>query len=81
MCKYPLLQHHQFNNDFQENLLNKVQTEKKLSVLAADFNLNSIKYSKTTDINQFLEKILCHYFMPQITQTTQQAEQKHFLTT
>ena len=37
------MQHNQFNNDFQENLLTKIQTEKKLSVLAADFNSNPIK--------------------------------------
>ena len=75
------MQHNQFNNDFQENLLTKIQTEKKLSVLAADFNSNPIKYQKTTGINQSVSwEKLCHYFMPQITQITQQAEQQHFLT-
>ena len=64
--KNPSMQHCKFNNDFQ-NLLNKIQTEKKFSVLAGDFNLNLIKHSKTTGINQFLEIILSHNFMPQIT--------------
>ena len=64
------MQHYKFNNDFLENLLNKTQTEKKFSVLAGDFNLNLIKYSKTTGINQFLEIILSHNFMPQITLPT-----------
>ena len=67
MYKHPSMQHYKFNNDFLQNLLNKIQTEKKFSVLAGDFNLNLIKYSKTTGINQFLEIILSHNFMPQIT--------------
>ena len=70
MYKHPSMQHYEFNNDFLQNLLNKIQTEKKFSVLAGDFNLNLIKYSKTTDNNQFLEIILSHNFMPQITLST-----------
>ena len=67
------MQHYKLNSEFPENLLNKIQTEKKFSVLAADFNLNLIKYSKTTGINQFLEIILSHKFMPQITLPTRVA--------
>ena len=70
MYKHPSMQHYKFNNDFLQNLLNKIQTEKKFSVLAGDFNLNLIKHSKTTGINQFLEIILSHNFMPQITLPT-----------
>ena len=66
MYKHPSMQHYKFNNDFLQNLLNKIQTEKKFSVLAGDFNLNLIKYSQTTGISQFLEIILPHNFMPQI---------------
>ena len=64
------MQHYKFNNDFLENLLNKIQTEKKFSILAGDFNLNLIKYSKTTGINQFPKIIFSHNFMPQITLPT-----------
>ena len=67
MYKHPSMQHYKFNNDFLQNLLNKIQTEKKFCVLAGDFNLNLIKYSKTTGINQFLEIILSQNSMPQIT--------------
>ena len=70
MYKHPSMQHYKFNNDFLQNLLNKIQTEKKFSVLAGDFNLNLIKYSKTTGISQFLEIILSHNFMSQITLPT-----------
>ena len=64
------MQHYKFSKDFLENLLNKIQTEKQFSVLAGDFNLNLIKYSKTTGINQFLGIVLSHNFMPQITLPT-----------
>ena len=64
------MQHYKFSKDLLENLLNKIQTEKQFSVLAGDFNLNLIKYSKTTGINQFLGIVLSHSFMPQITLPT-----------
>ena len=48
-----------------ESLINKIQTEKKFSILTGDFNLNLIKYSKATGINQFLEIILSHNYMLQ----------------
>ena len=32
MYKHHSMQHYQFNNDFLENLLNKIQTEKKFSI-------------------------------------------------
>ena len=63
--KHYSMQHYNFNNDFLESLINKTQTEKKFSILAGDFNLNLIKYSKATGINLFLEIILSHNYMPQ----------------
>ena len=68
--KYPSIQHYKFNSDFLENLLNKIHTEKKFSVLASNFNLNLIKYSKTTGIDQFFEIIVFHNFISQITLPT-----------
>ena len=68
--KHPSMRLYKFNNGFLKNLLNKIQTEKKFSVPTGDFNLNLIKYSKTTSINQFLEIIFSHNFMPQITLPT-----------
>ena len=52
MYKYPSMQHCNFSIEFLQNLLNKIQTEKKFSVLAGNFNLNLIKYSKTTNLLQ-----------------------------
>ena len=56
--KHSSMQHYKFNNNFLKNLLNKIQTEKKFSILAGDFNLILIKYSKTTGIFKLLEIIL-----------------------
>ena len=66
MYKHPSMQHYKFNNDFLGNLLSKIQTEKKFSILAVDLILNLIKYLQTTGINQLLEIMLSHNFVPQI---------------
>ena len=70
MHKHSSMQHYKLNNDFLQKFLNKIYTEKKFSVLAGDFNLNLIKYSKTTGINQFLAITLSHHFLPRITLST-----------
>ena len=64
--KHPSMQRYKFNSDFLENILNNIKTEKS-SIVTGDFNLNLIKYFKTTGSNQFLEIILSQSFMPQIT--------------
>lgn len=62
MFKRPSLQNYKCNNDFPEDLLNKIQTKNKFSVLAGDFNLYLTKYSKTACTNQFFGMILSHNF-------------------
>ena len=52
----------------------------KFSVLASDFNLNLIKYSKITGINQFLETIVSHNFMLEIALPTRVAGRTATLT-
>ena len=49
------MQNYTFNIDFMENLLNKIKQEGKRTVLADNFNLNLIKYTQKTGVNQFLE--------------------------
>ena len=44
VCKHPSIQRCRLNNNFLENLLNKIQTEKKFSLLSGDLNLNSVDY-------------------------------------
>ena len=50
MYKHPSMQHCKFNNDFLENVLNKIQAEKKFGIITDDFNLSLIKYSQTTGV-------------------------------
>ena len=52
----------------------------KFSILASDFNLNLIKYSKITGINQFLETIVSHNFMLEIALPTRVAGRTATLT-
>ena len=61
--KHSSMQHCKFDNDFLENILCKTQIEKKISILADEVNLNSIKNSKTIGTNQFFEIILSHNFV------------------
>ena len=53
------MQHHKFKIDFMNSILNKNNDEKKQRVLPADSNLELIKFSKSRDVNQFLEKMFC----------------------
>ena len=68
------MQNYKFNIDFKENLLNKIKQKSKRTILACDFNLNLIKYTQKTGVNQFLEIVLSNNFMPQITLPTQGAQ-------
>ena len=63
-----------------KNLLNKMQIDKKFSILPGDFNLNLIKYSQTSGINKFLGIILSHNLIPQMTLSTRLAGRTATLT-
>ena len=49
-----------------KKLLHKISLEKKRSLIVGSFNLNLIKYSQITGLNQFLEVVLTNNFIPQI---------------
>ena len=46
-------------------LLEKLTSENKPSIITGDFNLNLIKYTQNTGVNQFLEKIISNNFKHQ----------------
>ena len=75
--KHPSMKHDKFNNDFRNDLLEKLTSENKPSIITGDFNLDLIKYMQNTGINQFLENILSNSFIPQITlpQVSQKKQQ------
>ena len=64
------MKHYKFNNEFMTDLLNKIQKENKKSIITGDFNMNLIKYTKSTGINQFLEHFFSYGYLPQITLPT-----------
>lgn len=64
------MRHHKFKIDFMNNILNKNNDEKKQTVLTGDSNLKLIKFSKSRDVNQFLEKMFCQNLISQKTLPT-----------
>ena len=59
------MQHHKFKTDFMNNILNKNNDEKKQTVSTGDSNLKLVKFSKSRDVNQFLEKMFCQNLISQ----------------
>ena len=72
--KHPTMKHHNVNNDFMNNLFDKLTKENKPSVISGDLNLSLIKYRKSRGVNQFLENILSNNFIPHITLPTRITE-------
>ena len=48
--------------------------ENKNCILTGDFNLNLLKHAKSPSVSKFLENLLSHNFMPQITLPTRITE-------
>lgn len=74
------MRHHKFKIDFMNNILNKNNDEKKQTVLTGDSNLKLIKFSKSRDVNQFLEKMFCQNLISQKTLPTRVSAEAATLT-
>ena len=72
--KHPSMKHFKFNNDYMEELLRVITHENKNCILTGDFNLNLLKHAKSPGVSKFLENLLSHNFMPQITLPTRITE-------
>ena len=57
-----------------EELLRVITHENKNYILTSDSNLNLLKYAKSPGVSKFLENLLSHNFMPQITLPTRITE-------
>ena len=68
--KHPSMKHFKFNNEYMEELLKVITHENKDCILTGDFNLNLLKHAKSRGVSKFLENLLSHNFMPQITLPT-----------
>ena len=65
--KHPVIQHIKFNDGCITSLLSKLKTENKATIVAGEFNLNMINYTRVRGAHQFLETLLSDNFIPQIT--------------
>ena len=72
--KHPSMKHLKFNNEYMEELLRVITHENKNCILTGDFNLNLLKHAKSPGVSKFLENLLSHNFMPQITLPTRITE-------
>ena len=73
------MKHFKFNNKYMEELLRVITHENKNCILTGDFNLNLLKHAKSPDVSKFLENLLLHNFMPQITLPTRITEKTAIL--
>ena len=58
----------EFNDDYLNELLDKLSKENKTIFLLCDFNINLLNYDIHPPINEFLDSLLSHYFLPHILQ-------------
>ena len=68
------MKHFKFNNEYIEELLRLITHENKNHILTGDFNPSLLKDAKSPGVSKFLENLLSHNFMPQITLPTRITE-------
>ena len=58
----------EFNDDYLNELLDKLSKENKTIFLLGDFNINLLNYDIHPPTNEFLPSLSSHYFLPHILQ-------------
>ena len=58
----------EFNNDYLDEILDKLSKENKTIFLLGDFNINLLNYDIHPPTNEFLDSLLSHYFFPHVLQ-------------
>ena len=58
----------EFNDDYLNELLDKLSKENKTIFLLGDFNINLLNYGIHPPTNEFLDPLSSHYFRPHILQ-------------
>ena len=66
--KHPNMNINEFNDDYLNELLDKLSSENKTTFLLGDFNINLLKYDIHPPTNGFLDSLSSHYFLPHILQ-------------
>ena len=54
----------EFNDDYLNELLDKLSKENKTIFLLGDFNINFLNYNIHLPTNEFLDSLSSHYFLP-----------------
>ena len=58
----------EINDDYLNELLDKLSKENKNMFLLGGFNINLLNYNIHTPTNEFLDSLSSHYFLPHILQ-------------
>ena len=58
----------EFNDDYLNELLDKLSKGNKTIFLLGDFNFNLLNYDIHPPTNEFLDSLSSHYFLPKIIQ-------------
>ena len=66
--KHPNMNINEFNDDYLNELLDKLSKESKTLFLLGDFKINLLNYDIHPPTNEFLDSLLSHYFLPHILQ-------------
>ena len=66
--KHPSMNTNEFNDDYLNELLDKLSKENKTIFLFGDFNINLLNYDIHSPTNEFLDFLSSHYFLPHILQ-------------
>ena len=68
--RHPAMNLNEFNENYLNELLHKLSSEKKSVVFLGDFNVDLMKYDNHHSTNEFLNSFSSHLFLPHITQPT-----------
>ena len=58
----------EFNDDYLNELLDKLSKENKTIFLFGDFNIDLLNFDINPPTNEFLDSLSFHYFLPHILQ-------------
>ena len=66
--KHPNMNINEFNDDYLNELLDRLAKENKTIFLLGDFNISLLNYEIYPPVNEFLDSLSSHYFLPNILQ-------------
>ena len=66
--KHPKMDVTDFNNNFLNNLLKKINQEQKIVFLLGDFNVDLMRYNQHKPTNEFLGSLASNSYLPYIIQ-------------